>query len=231
VDSLKLLNWATELQRQEQNIHTRTTSGLAATTEQQIEELTQLLQLLQNIEEGISKMRGIIEPKLKTLKTQVTPERVWWSELDPKWKNVFKDKNNLIENAEPTEEELQHIFQKVQVLKCNEMGLTSLEPLRVLTGLQDLECVGNKLTSLEPLRTLTGLQTLKCGSNQLTSLEPLRALTGLQTLCCGWNQLTSLEPLHGLKNLKKLDCQRNPSLSPQEIERFKKAVPACEVVS
>jgi len=35
--------------------------------------------------------------------------------------------------------------------------------------------------------------------------------------------------LHGLKSLKRLDCNGNPSLSKQEIERFKKAVPSCYV--
>jgi phage regulator Rha-like protein len=119
----------------------------------------------------------------------------------------------------------------LQMLYCGGNPLTSLEPLRALSGLQTLFCENNQLTSLEPLRALTGLQNLDCRGNQLTSLEPLRALTGLQTLICYANQLTSLEPLHGLKNLKQLWCGGNPSLSVQEIERFKKAVPACEVHS
>jgi len=35
--------------------------------------------------------------------------------------------------------------------------------------------------------------------------------------------------LHGLKSLKELNCESNPSLSQAEIERFKKAVPSCEI--
>jgi 5'-methylthioadenosine/S-adenosylhomocysteine nucleosidase len=140
----------------------------------------------------------------------------------------------------------------LQTLYCNGNQLTSLEPLQALTGLQTLWCWSNqltnleglqaltnlqtlwcsyqRLTNLEPLRALSGLQTLYCGSNQLTSLEPLRALTGLQHLGCDNNQLTSLKPLHGLKSLKKLAC-RNNRLNQQEIKRFKKAVPFCEVLS
>jgi len=37
--------------------------------------------------------------------------------------------------------------------------------------------------------------------------------------------------LHGLKSLTNLDCRKNPSLSPQEVELFKKAVPSCKVKS
>jgi len=59
----------------------------------------------------------------------------------------------------------------------------------------------------------------------------LRALMGLQNLYCYSNQLTSLEPLHGLKSLKNLHCRNNPSLSKEEIERFQKVVPSCQVKS
>jgi Leucine-rich repeat (LRR) protein len=88
----------------------------------------------------------------------------------------------------------------------------------------------NPLTSLEGLQGCTGLQTLDCEMNPLTSLEGLQGCTGLRILDCWRNQLTSLEPLHGLKNLKQLMCQYNSYyLSVQEIERFKKAVPSCDV--
>jgi len=73
------------------------------------------------------------------------------------------------------------------------------------------------------------LAKLDCHSKNLTHLEPLRECPCLQAVNCRDNQLTSLEPLYGFKNLRKLDCRDNPSLSEAEIERFKKAVPSCEI--
>ncbi len=163
----------------------------------------------------------------------------WWSSLDQPWQAIFKAAIRI--NREPTTEELEIIL-NLTTLQCKKKGLTSLEPLRELTGLQQLDCENNHLTSLEPLRACVGLQslncwsnqltsleglqacpdlqTLDCGFNQLTSLEPLRACTGLRTLVCHRNQLTSLEPLHDLKSLKRLDCRSNPSLSQPELQRF-----------
>jgi hypothetical protein len=73
------------------------------------------------------------------------------------------------------------------------------------------------------------LALLDCHSKNLTNLEPLRECPCLQAVNCRDNQLTSLEPLYGFKNLRKLDCRDNPSLSEAEIERFRKAVPTCEI--
>ncbi len=86
--------------------------------------------------------------------------------------------------------------------------LTSVEPLRGLTGLASLDLCGcEQLTSVEPLRGLTGLASLylsRC--EQLTSVEPLRGLTGLASLdLWGCEQLTSVEPLCGLTGLTSLD--------------------------
>jgi len=170
-----------------------------------------------------------LELKIKSL-TKLNPSLLsqwfWWSSLDPQWVAIFKATIGI--KSEPTETELLTILSLTE-LKCDRRNLTSLEPLRALTGLQFVNCRDNRLTSLEPLRVCLGLQTLYCDDNQLTSLEPLRALTGLQTLDCHNNKLTSLEPLHGLKGLKDLDCKWIPSLSVQEIERFEKAMPSCRI--
>jgi Leucine-rich repeat (LRR) protein len=238
---------ATDIAQQQTQVHTslqvlktQEASSVAVLTER----AQQLVQQFQEIEQGVQQLRSTMEAEAARLMAEIVQQRAqvkqeieqevealrqekvktrlaslevqverlkdakwrWWCQLDEQWQAIFKKAIEI--ESEPTEDELVAI-----------------------RSLTKLNCSGKKLTSLEPLRALAGLQTLDCMYNQLTSLEPLRALTDLQELDCDKNQLTCLEPLHGLKSLKKLDCQRNLSLSVQEIERFKKAVPSCKVTS
>jgi serine/threonine protein kinase len=103
-----------------------------------------------------------------------------------------------------------------------EPQLTSVEPLRGLSGLTSLALSGcEQLTSVEPLRGLSGLTSLDLsGCRQLTSehLEPLRGLSGLTSLALsGCEQLTSVEPLRGLSGLTSLDlswCEQLKEFAP-----------------
>jgi serpin B len=130
----------------------------------------------------------------------------WWSSLDAQWQAIFKAAIRI--KSEPTETELVTILNLTK-LDCHRKKLTSLEPLRALTGLQTLNCGWNQLTSLEPLQACPGLQSLNCSVNHLTSLEPLQACPGLQTLDCWSNRLISLEPLRACPGLQTLDCRVN----------------------
>jgi internalin A len=252
---------ATDLAQQQTQVHaslqllkTQEASSVAVLTDR----ARQLVQQFQEIEQAVKTLRqekvstrlANLEVQLENIQSVISLRKLWWSQLDEPWPAIFKEAIGI--KGEPTKEELEAILRQTE-LKCYENKLTHLEPLRALTGLQTLDCWNNQLTNLEPLRACTGLQTLNCWNNQLTSLEglqacpglqslhcsynqltslePLRALMGLQELGCNRNPLTSLEPLHGLKNLKELNCHNNPSLSQAEIERFKRAVPSCQVKS
>ena len=57
----------------------------------------------------------------------------------------------------------------------------------------------------------------------------LEEIVNLQTLDCGDNKISDLKPLHPLTNLEELVYGKN-LLNPAEIEKFKKAVPNCEVI-
>ena len=131
--------------------------------------------------------------------------------------------NNQLSDLEPL-----CALTNLQELDCWNNKISDLKPLRALTNLQVLGCWNNKISDLEPLRALTNLQELNCSNNQLSDLEPLRALTNLQVLGCNLNKLSDLEPLRALTNLKKLYYSGNP-LTQAEIDKFKKAVPNCEV--
>ena len=151
----------------------------------------------------------------------------WWNKLDDKWKGVFKRAISI--DGEATDSDLEEIV-NLQVLYCRSNQLSDLEPLRALTNLQELDCRSNQLSDLEPLRALTNLQILYCGENQISNLEPLSALTKLQILGCSGNQLSDLEPLRALRKLQKFYCSFN-KISNLEIDKFKKAVPNCKVIS
>jgi len=154
-------------------------------------------------------------------------KRKWWNQLDENWQKVFKDAIGI--KLKPIDSDLEEIV-NLQKLNCRSNKISDLEPLRALTNLQVLDCSFNEISDLEPLRALTKLQVLNCWNNQISDLEPLRALTNLQVLNCGGNQISDLEPLRALTNLQELFCHKN-QISDSGINKFKKAVPNCEVYS
>lgn len=192
--------------------------------------------------------------QLKLQLVQLPKKRqMWWSRLNPTWQSIFKKAIGI--TTEPHDRDLVRIL-ALHILDCKGNKLNDLEPLRALTQLYSLNCANNQLTNLNFLQSLTQLRILNCSSNQLTHLEPLRNLTQLQSLNCENNQLTTLEalsplnqlqklecdgnqistlvPLHTLKNLKELLLatswlNRHNPLAPEEVERFKQAMPQCKV--
>lgn len=202
------------------------------------QEIEQAMEVLQ--QERVSIRLATLEMRVEKLQNMIlSPEKLWWYQLDSQWKTLFKDAIGI--KNEGTENELRKIFNLMKS-DGSEKKASTLESLRALTGLQTSdysqwktilkEAIGIK--SEEPteneLLKIFSLTKLDCSKKKLTSLDPLRALTGLQTLDCSENQLTHLEPLHGLKNLQELRIIGNSSLSQEEIEDFKKAVPSCSII-
>jgi len=166
-----------------------------------------------------------IKPSPKPVEKPIQPEqsrivnidkRKWWNQLDEDWKEIFKKAANINVGF------FKGIF-----------GFNN-DDLEKIVNLQKLDFSGDwnkkgEISDLEPLRALTNLQELKCHLNQISDLEPLRALTNLQVLVCYSNQISDLEPLRTLTNLQGLDCHLN-QISDSEKNKFKKAVPNCEVI-
>ena len=100
--------------------------------------------------------------QVNTIKTR----RVWWEQLDDKWKQIFK-KTIYLEN-EPTDSELAEIV-NLSELNCSFNHISDLQPLYALTNLQKLDCNFNNISDLEPIHALTNLQELYCGSNQISN--------------------------------------------------------------
>ena len=89
-------------------------------------------------------------------------------------------------------------------------GPLRLDDLKYFRNLRGLYLYGQDLSSLEPVRGMTGLETLTvCGGSvsDLSPLAGLRSLTALTVTDCG---VRSAAPLEGLEQLVLLDLSENP---------------------
>lgn len=79
------------------------------------------------------------------------------------------------------------------------------------------------------LASILELSYLDCSGFQANNLEPVRSLTLLQELDCRHTQISHLQPLWHLKKLRTL-FWGNSQVSFEEMERFTKECPECEVI-
>lgn len=103
-------------------------------------------------------------------------------------------------------------------LDLSNTRITSLEPLRGLTGLSSLDVTSTAVGDLAPLASLPGLSSLSAGNTRVTTLAPLAGLTRLSSLDFSFAPgIASLEPLARLAGLSSLDItldDRVTSLEP-----------------
>ncbi|MBE0663593.1 MAG: leucine-rich repeat domain-containing protein [Bacteroidales bacterium] len=148
---------------------------------------------------------------------------------------------------------LKHIelFHRLRVLKMTDLQVTDLASLGSLRNLEELYCSNNPISSLQPLGQMNKLTVLDCSNTMVRNLNDLRNLPNLRVLNISGTQVRSLRPLSNLHSLRQLDCYNTKiiSLIPLEslkglellrcyntnvwqyfINRFKRAVPDCEVV-
>ena len=116
----------------------------------------------------------------------------------------------------------------LEELSLQNCRLTDLTPLTGLLRLQVLDIRESEVESLELLRPLKLLEKLWLPQNRVSDLEPLRNLSKLKSLYLMDNPIKVLEPLYELKSLQLLDV-RKTEVSKSEVEKFKAAVPNCQV--
>jgi hypothetical protein len=100
--------------------------------------------------------------------------------------------------------------------------VTSIAPLRALTGVKELLCAGShwtkgQLADLEPLRGMQLTRLNFWANNRVTDLSPLAGMK-LASLDCSGTAVADLEPLRGMP-LEYLNCRECPgiqSLAPLE---------------
>jgi hypothetical protein len=105
----------------------------------------------------------------------------------------------------------------VPTLDLKELGLTSLEGIDKIPGIERVEnlfLTHNHLRSVKELQSLPSLKRLWLGHNELLTLpEGLDELTQLIKLCLHNNELTSLKGLEKLKLLTDILCVRGNKLT------------------
>ena len=106
----------------------------------------------------------------------------------------------------------------LQNLLLSDCGISTIEPLREVTGLKRLDLSNNTVRNLEVLSGMPGLVELNLKHNALTDLGSLATLTGLTRLDVSFNSLTSLSSLASCVNLNYLDVKNNQLTSLVGIE-------------
>ena len=91
-------------------------------------------------------------------------------------------------------------------IDVEDMGITTLKGVELLTAVGYLHCEKNQLTSLDITKN-TALWNLGCNENRLTSLN-VSQNTALESLSCSNNLLTALDVTHNTK-LDHLWCDGN----------------------
>jgi len=128
----------------------------------------------------------------------------WWGELSEDWKQIFLRAVSVVDV--PSDEQLNKIV-ALKDIRCSNTTIDSLEPLSMLRRLKRVYCFGTQIKSLDPLGTLTSLKEISCRNTLISSLAPISELPKLIYLAC-----------------------ENTHISQEEIERFKKDHPQCQVL-
>ncbi len=162
-------------------------------------------------------------------------DRSWWNSLSPAWKKVIQKQQFKGKDVNPSDENLYKISEMpfldisgakdvktlkpvsqmrvLEVLKCNNSGVESLEGVEHLTNLKVLDCSDNdNINSLIPVAGLHSLEKLNCGNTMVKNLVPLRNLIKLTELDLHYTTIVNLRILKTLRSLEKLDVSDNISL-------------------
>ena len=119
----------------------------------------------------------------------------------------------------------------LKALDIGHMNVHSVDFLKDTAPLKILIIADNGLKNINALKGQTELEYLEIFKNYITDLSPLSGMTQLRDLNIGYNDIRDLHALDGLQNLERLWTMGNWWLPEEEIERFKKLHPNCEVVT
>jgi Leucine-rich repeat (LRR) protein len=114
-------------------------------------------------------------------------------------------------------------------LDCYNTGITSLEPIRNMQKIFHLDLSSNKVTSLEPIKNYRYIINLYLSYSSVSDLSVVDNFSLLRELeIYGCPQISTLGGVHKLPYIKVLKCQYT-KISKEEVARFKKSHPNCEI--
>lgn len=94
-------------------------------------------------------------------------------------------------------------------LTLADCGLSTIEGLSNVAGLNYLDLSENTVRNLAPLSNMGYLTDLNLQHNALTSLEAISGLSNLETLDVSYNSLTTLAPIASCVKLNWIDADNN----------------------
>jgi len=94
-------------------------------------------------------------------------------------------------------------------LDASGRGITALDGIEYLKGVEELFLENNQIADLSLLARLKILEKLRVDHNQITRIDSLAGLTGLTELELHHNQISDVSPLASLTGLRRLRLDEN----------------------
>lgn len=174
--------------------------------------------------EGVQDVIEIIKYEERLLDQPVLAQEfiapdIWWAELDPVWKHIFKKKIGV--KIIPDKLDLMEgIFNIIEYSRNDAMRNAVSELIkdkfldkRLLGWYENLsEQLKAEVCSFtsvpiddKKIKEIQKIEELECNNNMLiTHLEPLKFLSGLKVLNCSDTEVSNLRPLEQMSKLEEL---------------------------
>jgi hypothetical protein len=104
----------------------------------------------------------------------------WWAGVPPEWKAIFLDALELTDP--PGREGLHQVMNLEELTIENNLDISDLEPLKMLSRLRMLQISETRISGLAPLKGASRLEKLICRKSPLSEIASIAALTSLRYL-------------------------------------------------
>lgn len=138
-------------------------------------------------------------------------------------KNLDMSKNKKIETIEP----ISHLIM-MEKLDIYNTQAGSLEPIRNMKNLMHLDAGYAKIPSLNPIKGFEFLGYLNISGNPIDDFSALNYLSRIRKLYLGSVKISDISPIMKMEEIRVLSAPHT-NFSKEDIQRFKKKFPKCEI--
>ena len=141
----------------------------------------------------------------------------WWENLDPAWKDVFREKFSLEESLNT---EALHQLTGKSELSFERVSIPDFSALTAFINLRSLEVFDAPVSSVAPLSGMNLLTRLTLSQVPVTDFLPLSGLVKLQELDLSNTGIENLTPVSNLVKLRKLSISGTNLKNLKGLERL-----------
>ncbi len=132
----------------------------------------------------------------------------WWAGLPSEWKTIFLD---ALELTDPPGREGLHQVMNLEELSIeNNLVISDLEPLKMLSRLKVLQLSETRITGLDPLKGASRLETLVCRKSPLAEISSIAGLTSLKHLDVSSTHVSDYSLLALLTGIETINVSGTP---------------------